>query len=29
MDMARVRAKARRWWIWLRLGPMLGVGGYG
>ena len=29
MDMARVRAKARSWWIWLGLRPRLGVGGYG
>ena len=27
--MARVRAKARNWWIWLGLGPGLEVGGHG
>ena len=29
MDMARVGANARSWWIWLGLRPSLGVGGYG
>ena len=29
VDMAKVGAKARSWWIWLGLGPRLGVAGYG
>ena len=29
VDMAKVGANARSWWIWLGLGRMLGVGGYG